>query len=255
MKIVDPSNPIPKYLQISAWLKELIQTGRYKEGEKLPSEIELSKICGVNRNTLRQATSELVSEGFLRKEKGSGTFISSSTPVTLKHQLKHIASFEEELSEIGLRVKTIILSKGIEEAPEQVVKALILGSNTKVITIRRLRTGDNIPFIYEETYLPSNLFTDILELDLSGSMYKILSERFNIVLARSEQTVRAVNLKEKIATYFNLPENTAALFIRSVTFDENNLPIEVLYSYHRGDKCLFEVEAGRYHIKEQSNFK
>lgn len=249
MKIVDLANPIPKYLQISAWLKELIQTGRYNEGEKLPSEVELSKICGVNRNTLRQAISELVSEGILRKEKGTGTFVSSSTPVTLKHKLKHISSFAEELSEIGLTVKTIILNKGIEEAPEQVAKALILGSNTKVITIRRLRTGDNIPFIYEETYLPSNLFKDILDMDLTGSMYKILAERFNIVLARSDQIVRAVNLKGKIATYFHLPENAAALFIKSVTFDENNLPIEVLYSYHRGDKCLFEVEAGRYHIK------
>jgi GntR family transcriptional regulator len=54
LKIVDPSNPIPKYLQISTWLKDLIQTGRYKQGEKLPSEIELSKICEVNRNTLMQ---------------------------------------------------------------------------------------------------------------------------------------------------------------------------------------------------------
>jgi len=81
LKIVDPSNPIPKYLQISAWLKELIQTGRYKEGERLPSEIELSKICEVNRNTLRQAISELTAEGLLRKEKGKGTFVLLSKPV------------------------------------------------------------------------------------------------------------------------------------------------------------------------------
>ncbi|MEE9117179.1 MAG: GntR family transcriptional regulator, partial [Calditrichia bacterium] len=78
MKIVDPLNPIPKYLQICSWLKELIQTGRYKKGEKLPSEIELSKMCQVNRNTLRQAIAVLVSEGILRKEKGTGTFVASS---------------------------------------------------------------------------------------------------------------------------------------------------------------------------------
>ena len=72
MKIVDESNPIPKYLQISAWLKELIETGRYQKGEKLPSEIELAKMCGVNRNTLRQAISELAAFGLVRKEKGTG---------------------------------------------------------------------------------------------------------------------------------------------------------------------------------------
>ena len=72
MKVIDPLNPIPKYLQISTWLKELVQTGRFKKGERLPSEMELSKICNVNRNTLRQAVGELVAKGILRKERGTG---------------------------------------------------------------------------------------------------------------------------------------------------------------------------------------
>ena len=70
MKIVDDTNPIPKYLQISAWLKELIETGRYQKGEKLPSEIQFAKICEVNRATVRQAINELTGMGLLRKEKG-----------------------------------------------------------------------------------------------------------------------------------------------------------------------------------------
>jgi DNA-binding GntR family transcriptional regulator len=43
-RIFDESNPIPKYLQISAWLKELIQTDRYQAGEKISSEVELSNM-------------------------------------------------------------------------------------------------------------------------------------------------------------------------------------------------------------------
>ncbi len=248
-KIVDPANPIPKYLQISAWLRELIQTGRYKKGERLPSEIELSKICGVNRNTLRQAISELVSEGILRKEKGTGTFVSSSTPVALKHKLQQISSFGDDLNGISLKEKTILLSANIEDATDRVTKALILSSHNKVIVVRRLRTGNDIPFIYEESYLSGNMFKDILEMDLTGSMYKIISERFNIVLARSEQRIRAVNLKGKIASYLGVSEGLAGLFMESITFDENNIPIEVLYSYYRGDKYTFEVEVGHYHIR------
>ncbi len=249
MKIVDPSNPIPKYLQIRAWLKELIYAGRYKKGEKLPSEIELSKICGVNRNTLRQAISEVVSEGILRKEKGTGTFVASSNSVTLKHRLQQISSFRDDLNGIGLKEKTIILSKRIEEAEKHVAKTLILGSNNSVVAIRRLRTGNTIPLIYEESYLPGNMFKDILEMDLSGSMYKIISERFQIVLSRSAQTIRAVNLRGNIATLLDLPENAAGLCMESVTFNENNIPIEVLCAYYRGDKYIFEVEVGRYHLK------
>jgi GntR family transcriptional regulator len=252
LKIVDSSDPIPKYLQISAWLKELIQTGRYKMGERIPSEIELSKMCGVNRNTLRQAIGELVSGGILRKEKGMGTFVLSSAPVALKHKLNHISSFRDDLGEIGIKEKTEILKKGIENAKDHVAKTLILGKNSKVIAVRRLRTGDDVPLIYEESYLACDMFKDILAMDLTGSMYEILSERFNIVLARCEQTIRAVNLKGKIARILDLPENSAGFFMESVTFNENSIPIEVLYSYYRGDKYIFEVELGRYHIKENN---
>ena len=66
MSIVDLTNPIPKYLQIASWLKECVQSGRYTEGEKLPSELELSSMCSVNRNTLRQAIANLVADGILR---------------------------------------------------------------------------------------------------------------------------------------------------------------------------------------------
>ncbi len=252
MKIVDPSNPIPKYLQISAWLKELIQTGRYKEGERLPSEIELSKICEVNRNTLRQAILKLATEGILKKEKGIGTFVSSSKPVALKHKLERISSFRDDLNEIGFKENTVILRKEIEDAPVHVAKALILGADSKVVAVRRLRMGDDIPLIYEESYLPREMFNDILGMDLTGSMYKILSERFDTILTRCEQTIKAVNLNVKIAKLFDLPENSAGLYMESVTYNESNIPIEVLCSYYRGDKYIFEVELGRYHIQDNN---
>lgn len=252
MKVVDLSNPIPKYIQISAWLKELIQTGRYKKGEKLPSEIELSKTCDVNRNTLRQAIAELVSAGILRKEKGMGTFVSSSIPLALKHKLKSISSFRDDLREIGINDDTKVLKKSIEDAKNHIAKTLLLGANHKVIVIRRLRAGNDVPFIYEESYLPGDMFRQIMDMDLTGSMYKLLSERFNIVLARCEQTIRAINLKGKIARILKLPENSAGIFMESVTFDQNSIPVEVLYSYYRGDKYIFEIELGRYRIQENN---
>jgi len=252
VRVVDLSNPIPKYLQISAWLKELIHTERYKIGEKLPSEIELSKTCDVNRNTLRQAIAELVSAGILKKEKGMGTFVSSSMPLALKHKLKSISSFKDDLREIGIKEDTKVLKKSIEDAKDHVAKTLLLGTNNRVIVVRRLRAGNDIPFIYEESYLPGNMFKSILDMDLTGSMYEIIFERFNIVLARCEQTIRAINLKGKIARILKLPENSAGIFMESITFDENNMPVEVLCSYYRGDKYIFEVELGRYRIRENN---
>ncbi len=252
MKIVDPANPIPKYLQISRWLKELIQSGRFKTGDKLPSEIELSRMCDVNRNTLRQAIAELVSEGMLVKKRGTGTFVAATEPVALTHKLTRISSFRDDLREIGGREKTRLLKKGLGKAPAPVARALVLGEQNHVVSIRRLRIGNGIPLIYEESFLQADMFAGILGHDLTGSMYELLSEKFNVVLARSEQSIRAVNLNRRIAGYLSVAPKSAGFFMQSLTFDENNIPIELLYSYYRGDKYIFEIELGRYHLRDES---
>jgi GntR family transcriptional regulator len=249
MKIVDETNPIPKYLQISAWLREVIETGRYKKGEKLPSEVELSKMCGVNRNTLRQAISELTAIGLLRKEKGTGTFVDAPAPLQLRHRLERITSFTDLMRESGIVQKTKILKKGFETARDDVAKALFLGSNNRVIVVHRVRAGDGTPLIYEESYLPYDKFKGILDMNLTGSMYKIMSQHFDVVLARSKQTISSINLNTKIAKILKIPANSAGIYIESLTFDENSIPIELLYSYHRGDKYKLEIELGRYYSK------
>lgn len=252
LKIVDETNPIPKYLQISAWLKELIQSGRYKVGEKLPSEVELSKMCGVNRNTLRQAISELTAVGILRKEKGTGTFVGSATAFELKHKLERISSFRDMLGKSAIQANTKIIKKVVEDADDLVAETLFLGSSKKVIVVGRIRAGNGIPYIYEESYLPAVIFSGMLEFDLTGSMYDIISEQYNIVLARCKQTISAVNIHRKISKILQIPPNSAVIFSESVTFDEKSMPVELLYSYHRGDKYKLEIELGRYHSRPHS---
>ena len=249
LKIVDESNPIPKYLQISAWLRELIKTGRYKADEKLPSEVELSAMCGVNRNTLRQAIGELTAAGLLRKEKGTGTFVSSPPSNGLRHKLERISSFTDMLGQSGLKAKTRIISKRIENADDYVTGNLFLGSSKKIVVIRRVRAGNGTPYIYEESYLPAHKFAGILDLDLTGSMYDLMSKHFSVELARGKQTISAVNLSSEIAKILSVPVNSAAIFAEYITYDEKSMPIELLHSYYRGDKYTLEIELGRYHAK------
>jgi GntR family transcriptional regulator len=249
LKIVDESNPIPKYLQISAWLKELIETGRYKVDEQLPSEVELSKMCGVNRNTLRQAIGELTAAGLLRKEKGTGTFVSRPSSNGLRHKLERISSFTDMLGSSGIKAKTSIISKQIDNADDYVAGNLFLGSAKKVIVIKRVRAGNGTPYIYEESYLPADKFAGILDLDLTGSMYDLISKHFNVELARGKQTISAVNLSSEIANILNVAVNSAAIFAEYITYDEKSMPIELLHSYYRGDKYSLEIELGRYHAK------
>lgn len=253
MKIVDENNPMPKYLQISAWLKELIKTNRYRAGEKLPSEVTLSKQCGVHRNTLRQAISELAAAGLVRKERGTGTFVANPAPVELHHKLERIASTTDLMQNRGITQHSKIIGKKVKTAQPRIAEALQLVSDQKVIVVQRVRIGDGTPYIYEKSHLPYDLFKPILKMDLTGSMYKIISKHFDIVLARSKQTISAVNLNPKIAKILHLPANSAGIFMESITFNEKSIPVEVLYSYHRGDTYKLEIELGRYSESDDKN--
>ncbi|MGO4110377.1 GntR family transcriptional regulator [Paenibacillus sp. YAF4_2] len=67
----------PKYQIIIDDLKSYILSGTYKAGEKIPSELALQEDYNVSRQTVRKAILELSNEGFLRSEKGSGTYVST----------------------------------------------------------------------------------------------------------------------------------------------------------------------------------
>lgn len=66
----------PKYLTIKNKIKQLIEKETYGLGTKIPSEADLRKEYEVSRHTIRQAVSELVNDGYLIKQQGSGTFVS-----------------------------------------------------------------------------------------------------------------------------------------------------------------------------------
>jgi len=57
---------------------ELLQSGEYKPGERLPPESELVNVLGCCRSTVREAVGLLVSEGYLSRVRNSGTFVAHS---------------------------------------------------------------------------------------------------------------------------------------------------------------------------------
>ena len=68
--------------QVAARLTGEIATGRWPVGERIPVEAELVAMCGVGRNTVREALQSLVHAGLLSREQGRGTFVISSSALT-----------------------------------------------------------------------------------------------------------------------------------------------------------------------------
>ena len=88
----------PAYLEIHDDIKTAIDQGRWKIGQRLPSERDLATHYQVSRMTLRQAITLLVEEGVLERRVGSGTFIASTR---VQEKMRGTTSFTEIIQSQG----------------------------------------------------------------------------------------------------------------------------------------------------------
>ena len=237
---------VPKYVQISQWLREMIRKGRYPLREKLPSESELSALFRVNRNTVRQAIADLVGKGLVEKRNGVGSFVTARRSTPLRYTLQNISSTTDDMIRMGLLPRTKLIRQTVTDAPPEVAQKLMLGREKRVILTERLRIGSRTPMVLERSYLPYKEYRGILKMRLTGSLYRLLTRRFHVELHRSIQTFRAILLSGKDARLLDLSPRSPGIFLESVIYDSKNIPVEVLHALHRGDKYVFEVESGRY---------
>ncbi len=63
------------YQQVAEKLLELIETGNYTVGKRLPAERELASMFGVSRPTIREAVIALEIENFVEVRTGSGVYV------------------------------------------------------------------------------------------------------------------------------------------------------------------------------------
>jgi len=66
--------------QVGQQILQLISEGRWKAGEKLPSESELCRGFHVGRSTVREALRSLALAGMLRTRAGDGTYVAEGPP-------------------------------------------------------------------------------------------------------------------------------------------------------------------------------
>ena len=77
--VIDRASSVPFHYQLRKLLEQQIETGRWPQGDRLPSEPSLSEYYRVSRATVRQALHALEQEGLIRKEKGRGAFVNRTS--------------------------------------------------------------------------------------------------------------------------------------------------------------------------------
>lgn len=244
--LLDPNSKLPKYAQILNWIHGMISRGKIKVGDQIPTEEELSRMFGVNRMTVRQAIEELSIEKMIDRKRGKGTFLVSQKPRGLIYKLEHISSFTDDMKSLGITPRTETRSVEVVE-PKPIIRNILgLQKKDRVIYTLRVKYAEEEPVLIEKSYLPHSEFRDILDMNLDGSLYHILVEHFDITLHHSTQIFSAILSSREDTELYNLKRRSPCILVESTQYDPNNIPIEVLYSYFRGDRYKFRVSSGEY---------
>lgn len=69
--------------QVTAQIEEMIESGQWKIGDKIPAEPELMDMFAVSRNTLREGIQSLVHAGLLETRQGIGTTVKANSNLAL----------------------------------------------------------------------------------------------------------------------------------------------------------------------------
>ena len=75
-----PQTPLRKHSladTLAQRLQRRIAAGKFRTGERLPTESELMRMFGVGRSTVREAVRMLSDRGFLNVRQGAGTFVAA----------------------------------------------------------------------------------------------------------------------------------------------------------------------------------
>ncbi len=240
MIAIDKSHPTPAYLQLQERLKSAILAGIIAPGEALPSERELAQSLGLSRMTVRRALSALVKQKLAERRQGSGTYV---LPQRLEQTVDRVLGFAEEAKLLGFEPGSKILEMLTLPADSQVAEALQLEHDTPVRRITRLRTADGAPLALQLAHLPPpyiSLSADAL--NASGSLYRALAERYDLIPRRAKQTVSARMPTAREREVLGLTRGLPVLVLERTTYGDGDVPFEFVRCAYRSDTYQLALE-------------
>ena len=193
-------------------LRESIIKGEYNEGDLLPSENDLCNQYQVTRPTVRQALSQLVNEGYVRKQQGKGSIVQQ-----LNKGLKLLsiegttAAFEGEKF-----YSKILLQPSIVEWPQDFFYSINTeAESSNCIMLERLRSIESRNVIYEKTYITNKQMPRFAQKNLEDkSLFETLKKYYQIQITGGEQKIRAVNADKHVAKVLQIPISKSLLMLQ-----------------------------------------
>ncbi|RCX20668.1 GntR family transcriptional regulator [Fontibacillus phaseoli] len=237
--MLNSEHPEPLYVQLKKALQSAISNGLFSQGEKIPTEIELSERYNVSRITVRKAVEELAQEGYLTKQQGKGTFVNRSK---IGRKIEHLIGFTASCEANGLTSRSEVIRREVIDAGADLQNSLQLGKGEKALYIQRKRYAGESPIMLENNYYPYNRFSYLMDEPLEGSLYKLLREKYGIDPNQpGESTLEIVLADEQKALLLETEIGKPLFYLKTVICDQQGMPVHVGKQYMIGDRYQFTL--------------
>jgi GntR family transcriptional regulator len=240
-KTVDRESQEKLYVQMYAIIKIKIESREWPAGTQIPTEDELCKKYDVSKATVRMAISELVRNGYLKKQQGKGTFVTYSQPelgITMKTRLT------EDMFREGVKVKKEILVKGVQEAGENIREYLKAERNIYYILCKRVVEGETA--YLEESFLPLALLPSIEGEDICQlSFYDLVQQKADQKIYKVIQTIEITEAGADAAAILKTEEGSPVLLLHRLFIGADGNPIAYTRLTGSGRKYKIQTELER----------
>lgn len=230
-------NKIPLHSQLTEELEKHILTGKYKPGEMIPSENELAALHKISRPTVRQAFSELVSKGLLKKVKGKGTFVSEFNKITSIDHTKGFAHALLDCNDSQYRdiLSVYLVDGGILYHGEKIIEKFAIefnkGFSTKFVKAEYQHKKENV---YCESFLPLSYFPEAPGLLEKNSLsYDLLIGKLPFDPRNAKCVVSIVPADKKQAESLGLSIGSPVILAESFLMAGRGIVVEYCASYYK----------------------
>lgn len=229
----------PLYRQIRGLITRSLESGEWGPGEVIPSESELAARFGVSQGTVRKAIDEMAAENLLVRRQGKGTFVATHRDPRSFFRFLRVGANEGELPPL----KSVPLECWRAKAGADVARTLGLEPGAPIIILRRILKFGAEPVVFDEIYLPGEIFSDLtLDILKAGgmSLYSLFESRYGVRMIRAEERLQAVLADKVSSDLLEVGEGSPLLLVERVTYTYADKPVE----WRRG---LYSTRNFHYH--------
>ena len=217
----------PLWQQIRALIVRDIESGAWKPGESIPSELDLAARFGVSQGTVRRAIDALADDNLVVRRQGQGTFVGTHTEEKVSMPRFLRIRRDDGVDEYpGSRLVDVRRAK----AGADVARALELKPGEAVLLLRRVLDFGGVPVVLDEITLPAALFRGLTKARVDayrGSMYGFFETQFGVRMLKAREKLKAVAADADGAAILGVSPGTPLLAVERVTTTFGDRPVEL----------------------------